>query len=119
MTNSPPKISAIGLIKLMGSKDAPMLFDVRKKPAFNESDGMLPGATWQDYETIASTIDLPLGALIIVYCVHGHEVSQTAASLLHEKGLNVRFLEGGYESYLEAGGMIVQKETSGTSNKAS
>lgn len=114
MINHPSKISVTDLIKLMDSTDAPVLFDVRKKPAFNESDGMLPGATWQNYETIASTIYLPLGAPIVVYCVHGHEVSQTAAALLNMTGHNVRFLEGGYESYLEAGGMIVQKETSGT-----
>ncbi len=119
MTDQPPKISASDLINRLAAGDTLAIFDVRKTPAFNASAGILPGATWKDYERIAEALDVPIDTEIIVYCVHGHEVSQTAASLLQTKGHKVRYLEGGYESYLEAGGPIVQKEISSNPAKAS
>ena len=38
----------------------------------------------------------PRGASVVVYCVHGHEVSQNAA-----KALGARYLEGGIEAWRE------------------
>ncbi len=34
---------------------------------------------------------------VVVYCVHGHEVSQQAAATLRQASWNARFLEGGFE----------------------
>ena len=47
---------------------------------------------------------LPAAAQVVVYCVHGHEVSQSAA-----KALGARYLEGGIEAWREAGGELDAK----------
>jgi hypothetical protein len=47
---------------------------------------------------------LPSGASVVVYCVHGHEVSQNVA-----KALGARFLEGGIEHWREEGGETAAK----------
>jgi len=104
MSDQSTKISATELISLIGTEQAPMIFDVRKEPAYLESTQILPTARWNNHETIASDLDITIGTRIVVYCVHGHEVSQTAARLLRETGHNVQYLEGGFEGYVEAGG---------------
>ena len=47
---------------------------------------------------------LPRAASVVVYCVHGHEVSQNAA-----KALGARYLEGGIEGWRENGGDLFAK----------
>jgi len=111
MSDQTKKISATELINLIGSKDVPVIFDVRKKPAYLESGQILPASSWQNYETIDNDLDVAKGRRIVVYCVHGHEVSQSAATRLQEKGHNVQFLEGGIEGYIEAGGPTASKGT--------
>jgi hypothetical protein len=46
----------------------------------------------------------------VVYCVHGHQVSQSAAALLRSLGVRARYLEGGIEAYRESGGPVVSKK---------
>ena len=36
---------------------------------------------------------------VIVYCVHGHNVSQGARDFLRERGLRARIVEGGIEAW--------------------
>ena len=43
---------------------------------------------------------------VVVYCVHGHEVSQGVCQTLRDDGYQVRFLEGGIESWTESGGPV-------------
>lgn len=40
---------------------------------------------------------------VIVYCVHGHEVSQAVCGYLCDEGIDARFLSGGFETWKEAG----------------
>jgi hypothetical protein len=47
---------------------------------------------------------LPRDAEVVVYCVHGHEVSQAAA-----KALGAQYLEGGIEAWRAAGGELFGK----------
>jgi rhodanese-related sulfurtransferase len=63
----------------------------------------LPGAKRGDPEQIpywAPT--LPSGP-VIVYCVHGHEVSQNAAKWLIQHGYDARYLAGGIEEWKHGG----------------
>jgi len=39
----------------------------------------------------------------VVYCIHGHEVSQNAAKVLNELGFNAQYLDGGIAQWKEAG----------------
>jgi rhodanese-related sulfurtransferase len=44
---------------------------------------------------------------MVVYCVHGHEVSQSAARTLRELGFKAQYLEGGIATWTEAGFEII------------
>jgi rhodanese-related sulfurtransferase len=77
------------------SSQPPIVIDVRKTPAFLAAPDMIRGALRRDpaqVETWRRT--LPSAADIVVYCVHGLEVSQGVA-----KAVGARFLEGGIEHW--------------------
>ena len=110
MGDSPNSITAERLNQLIGTPECPVVLDVRRRPAFNESDRMIATAEWRDHERAAEwTTDVPDGAAIVVDCVHGHEVSQGAAAALRSAGVDAVFLEGGIEGFIEAGGKTVVK----------
>src|SRR5262245_15472279 len=74
----------------------PIVIDVRRRPAFLEADAMLSGALRREPdEARAWAKSLPAASAVVVYCVHGHEVSQGAAAALQETGIAARYLEGG------------------------
>ena len=58
---------------------------------------------------------LPRAGSVVVYCVHGHEVSQNVAKELNAAGVATRFLEGGIAAWKEAGGPLDSKPSSGSS----
>jgi rhodanese-related sulfurtransferase len=68
----------------------PLVVDVRKRPAYLAAPDMIRGALRRDPDKLGA---LP-GDDVVVYCVHGHEVSQGAA-----KALGARYLEGGIEHW--------------------
>jgi rhodanese-related sulfurtransferase len=88
----------------------PIVIDVRRQPTFAASTEMLSGALRRDPdETGAWAKSLPRTGSVVVYCVHGHEVSQRAAAALREAGLAARYLEGGIEGWKEDEGAIERK----------
>ncbi len=103
-------ITADRLIQLLGTAECPVIVDVRREKAFDKSNRMIATAEWRDHERAAEwAADLPDGAAVVVYCVHGHEVSQGAAGALRSAGVDAVFLEGGIEGFIEAGGETVAK----------
>jgi len=99
-------ISAADLQKLLRSATPPLVVDVRRRERYLESPYLIKGALRRDPARIADwQRTLPAGTtVVVVYCVHGHEVSQNAA-----KALGARYLEGGIEHWKEEGGGLVQK----------
>ena len=76
-------------------ENPPLVIDVRKGPAFLAAPDMIRGALRRDPAEVESwKRTLPAAADVVVYCVHGHEVSQGVA-----KALGARFLEGGIEHW--------------------
>jgi thiosulfate sulfurtransferase len=80
------------------------LIDVRRKSKRQE-DGVqidrghwLDPALWLDWKDAVSTA-LP----IVVYCAHGHELSQGLAAALRAMGRDARYLNGGIEAWRNAG----------------
>lgn len=43
------------------------------------------------------------GQDVVVFCVHGHEVSQAVCGFLADMGIAARYLEGGLAAWREAG----------------
>lgn len=91
-------ITAKELISELGGKQPPLLIDVRRPPTFRTAPDMAAGALRRDPAAVTTwTRALPRAASVVVYCVHGHEVSQNAAKALRDMGIAARYLEGGLE----------------------
>ena len=98
----PRSISATELSARLGRSDAPIFVDVRKAPAFDGARRVIAGALRiAPDEVEAGSTKLPGNREIVAYCVHGHEVSQTAARSLCAAGFNAAFLEGGFTHWEE------------------
>jgi Fe-Mn family superoxide dismutase len=81
-----------------------LVLDVRRAPAYAAASTRLVGVQWKDPATVDTwALDLPNDRAVIVYCVYGHEVSQSTAMRLRAAGLNARFLIGGIEGWQAAG----------------
>ena len=104
-------ISAATLRQSIRSAEPPLVIDVRRKERFFESAYVLKGSLRRDPERVADwKHTLPRAASVVVYCVHGHEVSQNVA-----KALGARYLEGGIEAWREAGGDLLEKPQNSSS----
>jgi len=90
---------------------SPLVIDVRKSPAFRASTDMIAGALRRDPAQVDSwAAALPAASRVVVYCVHGHEVSQNVSKALKERGIAARYLEGGLEEgWKSAGGELARK----------
>lgn len=96
------------------SKSPPIVIDVRRRSAFLESEAMLSGALRRDPEQVSAWAkSLPRASCVVVYCVHGREVSQGAAIALSETGIAARYLDGGLEGWKTAEGRLDHKPRNG------
>ena len=98
-------VTATALKQSLRSDRPPLVIDVRRNERFLESPYVVEGALRRD----PSKVDewkrtLPAAASVVVYCVHGHEVSQGVA-----KALGARYLEGGIEHWKEEGAALRAK----------
>jgi len=105
MDASVASISPAALRQARQSDRPPLLIDVRRNERFVESAYVVRGALRRDPNTVGEwKKTLPRAANVVVYCVHGHEVSQGVA-----KALGARYLEGGIEAWRQMGGDISEK----------
>ena len=82
----------------------PTIVDVRRESAFARDPVRIPMALRllpEAVETWAGTLER--WRTVVVYCVHGREVSQNAAAALRAHGLEAQPLEGGIEGWRESG----------------
>jgi rhodanese-related sulfurtransferase len=93
----PPEVSIqpSELLQRMQRQNAPLLLDVRRASAFDASQIMLAGAQRCLPEQIAEFAQRETPREVVVYCVYGHGVSQTAAQELRASGWPARYLRGG------------------------
>jgi len=104
-------ISAAELQESFRSRSSTLVIDVRKSERWRQSPYCIKGALRRDPAKVdlwKST--LPRAAEVVVYCVHGHEVSQGVA-----KTLGARYLEGGIEAWREQDGELFKKPVNSSS----
>src|SRR5437879_10160176 len=71
---------------------------------------MIAGALRREPEQVHDWArSLPSASSVVVYCVHGREVSQGVAVALNESGIAARYLEGGLEAWKAAEGSLDHK----------
>jgi rhodanese-related sulfurtransferase len=111
-------ISSTELHARLNSGTPPIVIDVRKTPAFRSAPDMISGALRRDPAAVEQWArSLPQASTAVVYCVHGHEVSQNTAKALREFGISTQFLEGGIEEGWRASGGSFDRKAADASTR--
>ena len=88
-------ITPAALAQSLGSDHPPLVIDVRREEHFLDSEHAIEGALRRDPAKVAEWMKtLPSEASVVVYCVHGHQVSQKVAQTL-----GASYLEGGIAAW--------------------
>ena len=113
MSQHPAWIAAEELAERIGGPHAPCVVDVRRRLVFEASEWVIATARWRDHQHAARWVSaLSAGQETVIYCVHGHQVSQSAAGLLAANGIRARYLRGGIEAFHATGGSCVARHSS-------
>jgi thiosulfate sulfurtransferase len=88
------------------------LLDVRRAHARAADGSDIEGAIWLDpaswLDWKNSVPDLaPKGAPVVVYCAHGHEISQGLTAALRAMAIDARHLDGGISAWKAAAQPVV------------
>jgi rhodanese-related sulfurtransferase len=103
-------IKSKDLWNAIATYDAPLIVDVRRRDAYEESPRLLPGAIWREAEQVAQwSEDIDEAQPIVVACKSGREMSQRAVAELCAAGFDAHMLEGGYEGWAKSGLPFVAK----------
>jgi Fe-Mn family superoxide dismutase len=87
-----------------------LLLDVRRAGVFEQARTMIPGARWCDPALVSDwAAEQPADREVVVYCVHGHEISRATAMRLRAAGLEARHLRGGIDGWQAAGRPLAGK----------
>lgn len=87
------------------------LIDVRRAAGYAGAADRVAGATWHDPARLAEwSAELDVSQPVLVYCVHGYEVSQSVALALRARGFDARYVAGGIEASRAAGVALDAKE---------
>jgi rhodanese-related sulfurtransferase len=90
------------LATLAGTARAPLLIDVRRDEIFEAADEMIAGAIRRSPDDLDRWCrDLPDSRSVVVYCVHGQQVSQGVCLALENRGIGVSYLAGGISAWVD------------------
>ena len=88
-----------------------VLLDVRRAGVYEQASTLLPSARWRNPAAVGGWArELPADRKIVVYCVHGHEISRATALRLRAQGLRARYLQGGIAGWQAAGRPLEVKQ---------
>lgn len=102
-SDSSHSISPQQFLALVGRGDSPWVIDARPQARFDQSERILLAARRCAPEEVAKLAQDQTPRDVVVYGVHGHDVSAGAAAKLRAAGWNARFLEGGIEGLIASG----------------
>ncbi|MFI0847419.1 chromate resistance protein ChrB domain-containing protein [Mesorhizobium sp. IMUNJ 23232] len=110
----PRHLSPLELIPLVGTSRSPLFIDVRRPAALAASPIRIAGAIWRDHMKAGESLPpSPDRQPIVVYCAHGHNVSEIAVARLVAAGIDAAVLEGGIDAWVAAKGPTVGREAPG------
>jgi rhodanese-related sulfurtransferase len=93
-------ISPHDLYARLGTAAAPLVLDVRRVATFEKAGSLVASAVRRAPDDVeAWRHALPPNRRVVVYCVHGLEVSQVVAAVLRAAGFDAAYLEGGIEAW--------------------
>lgn len=98
------RITSCELIEWQAAGRTFTLLDVRREAARSADAAAIPDARWLEPEAVFAWKDsVPRDRPVVLYCAHGHEISQGIAATLEAMGLDARFLIDGFAGWREAG----------------
>lgn len=104
---SPTEISASQLSRLVGLPDAPTILDVRTDEDFAADPRLIPCAIRADARSLETDASAFAGRHVVVACRAGHGLSEGAAAWLRQAGVDAETLEGGFDAWRQAGGLLI------------
>jgi rhodanese-related sulfurtransferase len=103
-------VKPISTAELGKKRSSSLIVDVRRSPAFRDAGDTIAGALRRDPAAVGDWAKtLPRASSVVVYCVHGHEVSQGVARALADSGIRASYLEGGIEAWRKEQGALDRK----------
>jgi rhodanese-related sulfurtransferase len=116
---TPDTITPTQLSRLIGTADAPLIVDVRTDEDLALDPRSLPGSLRRDHRTVASWaapgFDGPsrrglADRAVAVVCQRGLKLSQGVAAWLRHAGIRAESLEGGFEAWSAAKGLLLRPD---------
>ncbi len=104
---SPNEITIPQLARLIGTPNAPIVYDVRIDDDFEAHSNFIPTAIRHPHNNIASLAQELRGQNVIIYCQKGKKLSQGAMAVLRQSGVRAESLQGGYLAWKDARQMLV------------
>ena len=95
------------LNRLIGLPDQPSIVDVRIDEDHAADPRMLPGSVRRDFRTVAAWTADFAGKNVVVVCQRGLKLSQGVAAWLRAAGAAAECLDGGFEAWTAADGLLV------------
>ena len=98
----PNEIKPNQLMKLIGTQEAPLIFDLCLKEDYALDPRRVPTARRASHDDLSEIVRLAGEKNVVVYCQKGRKISQGAAALLRTKGLTAEVLEGGQQAWVNS-----------------
>ena len=98
------RISIEDLAAELQGPDTVVLLDVRREQARANAGSQIPGAIWRNPAHWLDWKDeFAQAPRVLLYCVHGHEISQGLTATLRAMGVNAAYLVGGFGEWQRTG----------------
>ncbi|RDJ27450.1 sulfurtransferase [Bosea caraganae] len=104
---STTQITFAQLSRLVGLPDAPTIVDVRIPDDVALDTRILPGADHRSHKNVSDWASDYAGQRVVVVCQRGQKLSEGVAAWLRHAGVAAENLEGGFEAWRDAGGLLV------------
>jgi rhodanese-related sulfurtransferase len=101
-------ITTSQLSRLVGLPTAPTIIDVRTDEDFTADPRLLPASLRRDALAAASWAAEFAGQDVVILCQRGAKLSEGAAAWLRHEGIKAETLEGGFEAWRAAGGLLIE-----------
>jgi rhodanese-related sulfurtransferase len=104
-------ITVSQLSRLIGLPGAPVIIDVRIDDDFDADPRLLPASSRRDFKTVSTWAAEFAGKPVTVVCQKGLKLSQGVAAWLRHEGISAESLDGGFEAWRDAKGLLVRTDT--------
>ena len=96
------------LARLIGTRHAPSIIDVRSADEFNAEPMLIPGALPRDGSDMGQWGSALSNKSVVVYCRDGGTMSQGVSTWLRGGGLHASSLDGGFEAWRTGGHLLTR-----------